>query len=160
MNAFDEEWAGLKHDAAPRTHLASAGENGGWGETSGSGGGGVKSAKNAWNTAGESVNGLRGGVRKALKELETGQKGAGAGGKVGGLESAAAQVELHATWLAYVEAVNRRCGELSDKLEKAGSHHYKNDDETEAAFQHTRTTVDVPDSADGKGGNGSPHKGR
>ncbi|WP_159401696.1 hypothetical protein [Streptomyces sp. NRRL F-5053] len=158
MTNFDEEWAGLKRDASSRMRLAGA-PAAGWPSKAG-GSDGVKSSKNAWSAAGEGISGLRSGIRKALKDLETGQQGTGAKGTVGGLECAAAQRELHASWEVYVEAVNRRCGELAEKLEKAGNHHYKNDAETEEAFRHTRTKVESPDGHGGKGGNGPHGKGR
>ena len=152
MAAFDQEWAGLKQDATTRMELAGAGD-----QDSGASGGSrtAKSSKPGWNTAAEGIAGLRSGIGKALKSFDTGQKGAGQGGAVGGLESAAAQQELYATWEAYVEAVSRRCGELSGKLEKAGSDHYKNDSDIQEAFDRTRTKVESPDSPNGPNSNGS-----
>lgn len=107
--------------------------------------GGVKSSKNAWASAGEGVGKLRSGIRKAMKELEAGQEGTGSHGAIGGLKCASAQRELHASWQMYVEAVSRRCSELSEKLEKAGNHQYKNDAEIEEAFRETRTRVKSTD---------------
>ncbi|MBQ0868758.1 hypothetical protein [Streptomyces sp. B15] len=121
---------------------------------------GLKSPKNAWISAGESVSKLRSGIRKAMQEMEAGQKGAGSKGAVGGLESASAQRELHDSWKVYVEAVNRRCGELSEKLERAGNHHYKNDVETEEAFRHMRTKVQSPDGKTVTGDDGSQRERR
>lgn len=135
--------------------LASSGGNG----SGGGGQGWVKSSKTAWAAAGEDVAGLRKGIRKALRESETGQRGMSGKGKVDGLECAAAQRELHDSWEAYVEALSRRCGELGEKLDKAGNHQYKGDAEIEAAFEHIRTKVEPVEA--GRGGDShSAGKGR
>lgn len=145
MSTFNDEWLDLKEGATQRLRLANAG-SGGDGESEGAPD--VRSSQSGWANASKAVRGLRKGVKKALDSLETSQHGAGPKGAVGGLQSAAAQRELCKTWAAYVDAVDRRCGELAGKLSTAGDQHHRNDAAKAGSFRHTDTTVDVPDDGD------------
>ncbi|MFH8805662.1 hypothetical protein ACH4GZ_00095 [Streptomyces hygroscopicus] len=135
MSTFDAEWAQLKREASGEAgmSLASADNKPGWEQ--GGGSGGVKSSKDAWSAAGRSVGKLRGDIKTALTKLEEEQTGLGAGSKSGGgIESAAAQRELCASWKRYLNGVSGKCGTLQDRLEKAGDHHYRNDEAIKSAF--------------------------
>lgn len=134
MSTFEAEWAQMKREASGDTgmDLASADDKPGW-EQGGSGN--LKSNKNAWTTAGRSVGKLRGDIKTALTKLEEEQTGLGAGSKSGGgIESAAAQRELYHSWKRYLEGVSGKCGAIQDRLERAGDHHYKNDEAIKGAF--------------------------
>ncbi|WP_019546966.1 hypothetical protein [Streptomyces sulphureus] len=147
MSTFDDEWVDLKDRATQRLQLANAGSEGGGGSGAAPD---VKSSQSGWAAASKAVRGLRKGVKKALGELETSQRGAGPKGAVGGLQSAAAQRELYRTWEAYVDAVDRRCGELAGKLSTADEQHHTNDAAKASSFRRTDTTVDVPDDGDAR----------
>lgn len=134
MVTFEEQWAQIKRETSTGTgmSLASADDKGGSGEP---GWGGVKSSKNTWSTAAGAVGSLRGDIKTALTKLEHGQKSSGDGeSDGGGVQSAVAQGELYRSWKRYLEDVSGRCGVMQDRLEKAGDHHYKNDQATESAF--------------------------
>lgn len=134
MVAFEDQWAQIKREtsASAGMNLASANGKGGSGD---SGRGGVKSSKNAWSTAAGAVGSLRGDIKTALTKLEQGQKPAAGGDSgSGGVRSAVAQQELYRSWKRYLEDVSGRCGVMQDRLEKAGDHHYKNDQAIEGVF--------------------------
>ncbi|PNE34745.1 hypothetical protein AF335_05665 [Streptomyces eurocidicus] len=96
--------------------------------------GGVKSSKNAWNTAGDGVGRLGGNVKQALTTLEQGQKGMGAQGVL----SAAAQREVYQSWKHYLDGMTGRCAALQERLEKAGNHQYKGDQQITEAFDEMK----------------------
>ncbi|MGD9482159.1 hypothetical protein WDH52_02690 [Streptomyces sp. TRM70308] len=127
------------------TSLASA--DAGWKETGAPGG--LKSDTELWSGAAEGVSALRGTVKKAIDQLSDGQKGLGAGDEaVTGLITGSAQLGVYRTWERYLDLLGRECGELSDKLRKAGSDHYGNEEATRAAFQRQLTK---PEGAAGSG---------
>ncbi|MEU6049830.1 hypothetical protein AB0M94_27005 [Streptomyces xanthochromogenes] len=125
MTSFAAEWAQLKAAAAERSsmRLASAG--------GGNDGAGLRSDSSVWNAAGNAVAVLAGDTTKALTGLDGGQRGLGADA---GVESAAAQRELHQSWQQYLHALGDRCDGLQDLLRKAGSDQHKSDHEIEAAL--------------------------
>ncbi|AQA14359.1 hypothetical protein HUF15_43125 [Streptomyces samsunensis] len=134
MSTFDAEWEQMKREASGETgmSLASADNKPNWGQ---GGSGNLKSSKNAWTTAAGGVGKLRGDIKTALTKLEEEQTGLGAGSKSGGgIESAAAQRELYSSWKRYLNGVSGRCGAIQDRLERAGDHHYKNDEAIKGAF--------------------------
>ncbi|MFD0382173.1 hypothetical protein ACFQ2B_06235 [Streptomyces stramineus] len=100
MASFASEWAQLKHEtsAGDGMQLAGTGGTPGWDKSAS---GGVKSGKNAWNTAGDGVGLLGGNVKQALTALEQGQKGTGAQG----VHSAAAQREVYQSWKRYLDGM-------------------------------------------------------
>ncbi|EXU68035.1 hypothetical protein Z951_11330 [Streptomyces sp. PRh5] len=111
---FAQEWAQLKQNAAGRMKLDSAGT-----ESTG-GAGDLKSSKAAWRKAGEGVGSLREGIRKALTELDEGQKGLG---KDAGCQTAEAQRAVLDSWKRYAKDVSKRCGELRKAMEQTGHDH-------------------------------------
>ncbi|MEV8527888.1 hypothetical protein AB0451_27670 [Streptomyces sp. NPDC052000] len=125
MASFAAEWAQLKEAAAERSSMQLASASGG------NGGEGLRSDRSVWNAVGDDVGRLAGNSKKALTVLDDGQRGLGAGA---GVESAAAQRELHQSWQKYLRALGGRCDGLQDLLCKAGSDHYKNDHEIQAAL--------------------------
>ncbi|QTE00493.1 hypothetical protein [Streptomyces cyanogenus] len=111
-----DEWEQLKADAAARgsarmqlNHVPM--------DPGGSGTGDLKSDKKVWTKAGEDTKGLQDDVDKALGKLGDGQSGLG---ELSGVQSAAAQKELYASWKKYVEDVKGRCGELGGLMERSG----------------------------------------
>ncbi|MFH9089068.1 hypothetical protein [Streptomyces sp. NPDC017673] len=111
-----DEWERLKADAAARgstgmrlNHVPT--------DPGGSGTGDLKSDRKAWTKAGEDTKGLQDDIGKALGKLDDGQSGLG---DTSGVQSAAAQQELYASWKKYVGDVQGRCGELGGLLERSG----------------------------------------
>ncbi|MFD7337130.1 hypothetical protein ACFV98_14130 [Streptomyces violascens] len=125
MASFAAEWAQLKEAAAERASMRLASAGGG-----DNGAGDLRSDRAVWNAAGNGVGLLAGSSKKALTGLDDGQQGLGADV---GVESAAAQREVHQTWQKYLRALDGRCEGLQDLLSKAGSDHYKSDHEIESA---------------------------
>ncbi|MGH3310935.1 MAG: hypothetical protein ACRDP3_10150 [Streptomyces sp.] len=136
--SFEEEWAGLKVQASTRLQLAGAGGEPGW--ATGKDGGDLKTAKSPWTTASAGVSEVRGTFSGALSTLVDKQQGVGTGDAgVDGFTSTAAQHSVYNSWKTRLDLVGRECGELSDKLTKAGNDHYKNDQAIGDAFRETRT---------------------
>ncbi|WP_225811846.1 hypothetical protein [Streptomyces spinosus] len=111
-----DEWERLKADAAARgstgmrlNHVPT--------DPGGSGTGDLKSDRKAWTQAGADTKGLQDDIAKALGKLDDGQSGLG---DASGVQSAAAQKELYASWKKYVGDVKGRCGELGGLLERSG----------------------------------------
>ncbi|MFE1172136.1 hypothetical protein [Streptomyces sp. NPDC058773] len=131
--SWDDEWAALKREAAEGRglQLASAG-GGSWQGGSGDSSGGLKSKRSAWTTVGRDVQSLRGDIKKALTKLEEGQQGLGTGGS--GVQSAAAQQDVHRSWKRYLEALSGRCGAVQARMEKAGGELYGNDAAVKGSF--------------------------
>jgi hypothetical protein len=144
--SFEEEWAGLKADAEARLQLAEAGGDGDPGWATGSGDGGLKTAKAPWTRASTGVGDVRGDLGKALGTLADRQQGAGTGDAgVDGFTSTTSQATLYSSWKTRLDLVGRECGELVDKLAKAGSDHYRNDEAIGDAFRETQTKpIDPP----------------
>ncbi|MFF5506461.1 hypothetical protein ACF1E9_31475 [Streptomyces roseolus] len=112
-----DEWEQLKSEAAGRepaamrlNQLAAPDGGGGYSED-------LKTDKRAWAKAGDGVVGLKEGLTTALTKLESGQAGLG---DTGGIQSAAAQQELYASWKKYVGDVGARCDALGGLLKAAG----------------------------------------
>ncbi|GAA0488031.1 hypothetical protein ABZ951_04780 [Streptomyces sp. NPDC046215] len=148
MASFASEWAQLKHEtsAGDGMQLAGTGGTPGWDKSAS---GGVKSGKNAWNTAGDGVGRLGGNVKQALTALEQGQKGTGAQG----VHSAAAQREVYQSWKRYLDGMAGRCAALKERLEKAGNHQYKGDQQIMEAFDEMKNRYkDTPDVGGRAGG--------
>ena len=136
--SFEEEWAGLKAQGSARMQLAGAGDEPGW--AAGGNGGDLKTAKAPWTKASSGVAEVRGTLSGALGTLTDKQQGTGTGDAgVDGFTSTAAQHEVYSSWKTRLDLVGRECGELSDKLTKAGSDHYKNDQAVGDAFRETQT---------------------
>lgn len=136
--SFEEEWAGLKAEGSARLQLAGAGDEPGW--ATGDGGGDLKTGKSPWTKASGGVDEVRGTLTGALGTLADKQEGARPGDAgVDGFTSTAAQHSVHTSWKTRLDLVARECGELSDKLTKAGNDHYKNDQAIGDAFRETRT---------------------
>ncbi|MBW1604735.1 hypothetical protein JJV70_22085 [Streptomyces sp. JJ66] len=124
------------NEAPVSTSLASANGSG----DAGGGEGSLRSDTTLWNGAAEDVGSLRGNVKKATGELTDSQKGLGSGDvTVTGLETGAAQLTVYDTWERYLDLLSRETAELDDKLRKAGSDHYKNEEAIEAAFSQQLT---------------------
>ncbi|MEV5384212.1 hypothetical protein [Streptomyces sp. NPDC052721] len=111
-----DEWERLKADAAARgstgmqlNHVPM--------DPGGSGTGDLKSDRKAWTKAGADTKGLQDDIGQALGKLDDGQSGLG---DTSGVQSAAAQQELYASWKKYVGDVKGRCGELGGLLERSG----------------------------------------
>ncbi|MGW1073941.1 hypothetical protein [Streptomyces sp. NPDC002537] len=136
MVSFEQEWAQIKRETSADAGMSLAGADGKSGWTDG-GSSGVKSAKNAWTSAGDGVGRLSGNVKKAQTALEQGQKHLG-NETGGGVVSATAQREVHQSWKHYLDEVTGRCGALQERLEKAGNHLYKNDQDTSNAFNELK----------------------
>jgi hypothetical protein len=136
--SFEEEWAGLKADAEVRLQLAESDGDPSW--STGSGNGDLKTAKAPWNTASSGVGDVRGNLNSALGTLTDRQQGAGTGAPgVDGFTSTGSQATLYRSWKTQLDLLGRECGELVDKLAKAGNDHYKNDQAIADAFRETRT---------------------
>ncbi|MEW2509838.1 hypothetical protein [Streptomyces sp. NPDC046870] len=123
-----DEWERLKADAVARgatgmrlDHVPP--------EPGGAGTGDLKSDKKAWAKAGQDTKGLQDDVGKALGRLDDGQSGLG---DTAGVQSAAAQQELYASWKKYVGDVKGRCGELGALLERSGHDLAMSDTEVKA----------------------------
>ncbi|MGK5628055.1 hypothetical protein [Streptomyces sp. URMC 123] len=141
MTSFETEWNRLKHDAGADSSMKLAGAPGSGG--GGGGAGGVKSSKAAWTKAGSDVGLLAGTVKKSLTGVDGKQQGLGA---ASGVQSAAAQRELYASWKRYLEGVTGKCDAIKERLEKAGNAQYKNDEAIKADFDALKNTYkDTPD---------------
>lgn len=142
--SFEQEWAGLKADASARMELAGAGDEPGW--ATGGGDGDLKTGRSPWTKASAGVGEVRGTVTGALGTLTDKQQGAGVeDAGVNGFTSTAAQRGAYTSWKTRLDLVGRECGEVADKLEKAGNDHYENDQAIGEAFRETRTKpIDTP----------------
>ncbi|MCD9141432.1 hypothetical protein [Streptomyces albireticuli] len=145
MASFETEWAQLKQgdSVGDGMRLAGAGGAAGWGKGAA---GGVKSSKNAWNTAADGVGRLGGNVKQALTALEQGQKGTGAQGVL----SAAAQREVYRSWKQYLDAMTGRCAALTERLEKAGNHQYKGEQQITEAFDQMKKQYEDTQAVGGR----------
>lgn len=132
-----------------KTSLASTDGDHRPGWAHGGGSGHLKSDKAVWAKASEDVRSLRRAIRKALAKLEQGQKGSA---MADGVKSAASQVDLYSSWARYLGDVSGRCSTLQDRLEKAGSDHYKNDDALRDAFAKLGDRYEDTRRVGGQGG--------
>ncbi|MFE1346343.1 hypothetical protein [Streptomyces sp. NPDC058757] len=119
-----DEWEQLKTEAAGReptamqlNTLAAPDGGGGYSED-------LKTDKRAWSKAGDGVTGLKEGITASLAKLDSGQAGLDGGG----IQSAAAQKELYASWKKYVGDVSARCESLGGLLKAAGHDLAKTDE--------------------------------
>lgn len=122
--------------------LASADDGGqpDWVTTGSGGSGGMSSDRKLWSRAGADVQSLHGNVKKAVGQLDEGQKGFSANATaVTGFVTGAEQMSVHRTWDRYLDLIRRETDELAGKLEKAGDDHYKNEEGIEAAFKQQQT---------------------
>lgn len=130
MTSFDTEWAGLKQgtEAGTQMRLASAAADGGGG--GGGGGEDLKSDMAVWRKGADDVGLLVSGIKKALTEFESGQKGA----VISGVESAAAQAELYQSWKTYLDGLVGKCGALQGPMVSAGKGQVANDEALRGDF--------------------------
>ncbi|MGW5678093.1 hypothetical protein ACWEV4_23945 [Streptomyces sp. NPDC003860] len=123
-----DEWEQLKAGAAERRstgmQLNSAGAAGA-----------VKSSRQAWTTAGESIGSLRKGIGTAVGKLADGQAGLG---KTDGCLSAAAQREVYASWQRYAQDVGKRCESLRSIMERVGRDQLATDEAVKAEIDRVR----------------------
>lgn len=142
--SFEEEWAGLRTEAEVRMQLAHTDGGPSW--SAGSGRGDLKTDTSSWNTASSGVGDVRGNLNAALSTLSDRQRGAGTGDPgVVGFASTGSQAALYRSWKTQLNLLGRECGELADKLAKAGNDHYKNEQAIADAFRETRTEpIDPP----------------
>ncbi|RLL69034.1 hypothetical protein [Streptomyces sp. Z26] len=137
-----------------RTSLASAGrpDPPSWHEKGGSGGG-LRSDTTLWSGASEGLSGVRSTLRKGATELDENQAGLRAKDiAVTELRTGSAQLAVHRSWNRYLDLIVRECVELTGKLEKAGSDHYRNEQEIKRAFRAEETR---PVGNDPSGGHSS-----
>ncbi|GAA2293683.1 hypothetical protein SVIO_072320 [Streptomyces violaceusniger] len=142
---FAQEWTQLKQNAAGRMKLDGAEK-----ESSG-GAGDLKSSKAAWRKAGEGVGSLREGIRKALTELDEGQKGLG---KDAGCQTAAAQRAVLESWMRYAKDVSKRCGELRKAMEQTGHDHANIDQAVKDEVDKLKAKYEDTPAVGGRTGHG------
>ncbi|MFD5648475.1 hypothetical protein [Streptomyces sp. NPDC127039] len=100
------------------------------------------SNKAAWTKLGTDVGSLREDIGKATTKLKDGQTGLGSNA---GCLTAAAQKEIHGSWVTYVERVSGRCEEFSGLLVKAGTDQVRTDQSVEAEIARLGVTyADTP----------------
>ncbi|WP_431783280.1 hypothetical protein [Streptomyces chumphonensis] len=139
IRALIDENAGGNTDAATVTPAASPWDEGGKSD--------LNSDTRLWNAASSGVDSLRDTLKPAAMKLDDGRRGLGPGDTaVTGLLTGAAQTDVHDTWARYLDLLARESAELSDKLTKAGSDHYANEEAVAAAFRQQLTKPEDPTS--------------
>ncbi|MFI7246176.1 hypothetical protein [Streptomyces qinglanensis] len=94
------------------------------------GGEGIKSDKKSWNNASSGVSSLKESIGKARSKMHPPGKGL----EADDFECGSVLGDLHTSWKEYLGKVSGRCNTLADRLTKAGSDHYKNDQARRDAF--------------------------